>query len=681
MRAWLWLPLTALAAGGEVVVSVAPLPTAPLVRQEALVSLRNAGAERVQGRVELTLKPPVEVARTARVGLDLAAGATVEVRLPFELYEEGAHPVTVRVVTAAGEAGVWQGSVTPVGLATAQLPVANYYRQQGAVPPRPAGAVVTGVDPQNRLIHRGQPWVPIGIYLTPTTERGAKELAAAGFDLVSLGQMPPVATRKYLDLMQSWDLKVWTPLSWSLQFAEGDVGRKKAELTELVAAVGGHPALALWESIDEPAWGGQPAWGLREGYQFLRALDPQRPIWTNHAPRNSVQTLQWYNQATDLAGCDVYPVPMPQTQSNLPNPTLSVVGDEARKSVATVSGQKPILMVLQGFAWATLSQRDDPQAVYPTFAESRFMAYDAITAGANGILYWGCHYTPRPSPFWSDLKALVSELRALAPALASLPPAGGPVEVAPADSPIAVAARTYEAQPVLLLANRSGQPAQAKVRLPGATTAWRALSDDAAPPQTGGALQVSLPPWGTLALTTHPTWTPRRPDYRAEGQIAKTLRPLPLEPGNLLPNGSFEQDDQEPGQPDGWQARFPFTSELDRTVTHHGGASLKLTSDAADFRPLLVQTGIAVQRDAKYELTGWLRSDTPGVKARFYVEWVSDGHYYGGILPWTSPTATWQRFTVPVSTTPNTSGDLYAVVQIEGVGTVWFDDLRLVAVP
>jgi hypothetical protein len=71
-------------------------------------------------------------------------------------------------------------------------------------------------------------------------------------------------------------------------------------------------------------------------------------------------------------------------------------------------------MVLQGFAWSDLDEHDDPVA-YPTFIESRHMAYDCIAHGARGILYWGSSYLKSEGhqAFRESLYALTSELAAL----------------------------------------------------------------------------------------------------------------------------------------------------------------------------------------------------------------------------------------------------------------------------
>jgi hypothetical protein len=95
------------------------------------------------------------------------------------------------------------------------------------------------------------------------------------------------------------------------------------------------------------------------------------------------------------------------------NPYLSQVGEYAEKMHRVSEHSKPLIMVLQGFAWEMLKEEDerDPAMIqYPTFEESRFMAYNAIIHGTIGINYWGMSYTPQPSPFMNDLNRLTREL-------------------------------------------------------------------------------------------------------------------------------------------------------------------------------------------------------------------------------------------------------------------------------
>jgi hypothetical protein len=716
------------ATGATVSVQVGDFPATPLQCHEAALRLHNAGAAPIAVEVELTIKPPVEASRTVRQVVSVPANGAKECRLPYELFEPGRHTLTCLVKVGGVESARWQGTLTASDPAEVPRVFPDYYHRrlsvsggrdvttsfgplagvaadthvvaaQGAgvvrfatdggarslavsVVPRPATPEpVCEIAADNRLRLGGRPWFPIGIYATPFGEGRCRELQNAGFDLVCLHTMPRASMRRALDMLGTYGLQAWVPVGQGLQFADGDVAGKKKQLEELIAGVGNHPALALWESRDEPACDGSPAWGLRKGYQFLRALDPRLPVWTNHAPQNRVDTLIYYNQATDIAGCDIYPVPMPQSQSNLPNKTLSVVGDETRKSLASVGSGKPVFMVLQGFAWKNLSSPGDPRAVYPSFSQSRFMAYDAIVSGASGVLYWGVHSTPTPCRFWSDLKTLVSELRAMAPVLATAPLADHSAANVTGDA-VRIGHHRLGGDDFVMLVNRTDAPHPAEVSVPGAAgKAWRPLFGDPPPAIDGQRLRVELPAWGVAVLTTSANFRPQRKNFEAELAHVQPPWPLPLEPGNAIHNPSFERDSRGDGAPDGWDVRYPFTSRLDHQIRHTGATSLCLESSEAGFQPLAVQYSCKTEANRRYRLSGWVRSDTPSVKARIYAEWVVGRRYYGHVLPWTTPPSDWRQVHIEFTATPAPGGDLCVVVQVDGPGRAWFADLRLELVP
>ncbi len=171
---------------------------------------------------------------------------------------------------------------------------------------------------------------------------------------------------------------------------------------------------------------------LRRGCETVRAADPHHVIWFNHAPRNSMQDLTKYGTLADIVGCDIYPVPFgPDVgHSDLAERNLAIVGRFTERMAASVPG-KPAWMVLQGFGWEDIGEgRSESPRPRPTYAQSRFMAYDAIVNGARGILYWGTAYIPKDSPLWADIKRLVSELHNLEPFL-SAPDANEKIQVTP----------------------------------------------------------------------------------------------------------------------------------------------------------------------------------------------------------------------------------------------------------
>jgi len=181
-----------------------------------------------------------------------------------------------------------------------------------------------------------------------------------------------------------------------------------------------HPELSITQA---PQRTEELCAGMRAGYALLRGLDPEHPVWMNHAPRNQHAQLTAYGQAADIVGCDIYPVPQYEVgHSDLGDRSLSSVGAYTEIMQRGAPG-KPVWMVLQGFGWADLvdnpSAEDREKRRRPDLDESRFMAYDAIVRGARGILYWGTYRIEKDSALWQDLMKLARELADLAPVLAA----------------------------------------------------------------------------------------------------------------------------------------------------------------------------------------------------------------------------------------------------------------------
>ncbi len=650
-------------------VSVAPLAEFEVFksfyRDDVSIGYRvNAqAADLAKYRVRATLAPagapdkPLATREVARL-----AGAQGEVRFDTAKLPVGEYTIRAEVLDRSGKSAAARDLHFPMLR-------------------RPVPRRLVEIDPDNFLRVDGKRVFPIGIYATPGSEKSLRDLREAGFSLIHSGALPGDALKALLDKAQQHGLKVWVALGGVLDFSTG-AEKKRKELEDLVAAAGEHPALLLWESIDEPAWGSQSAEGLYEGYKFLRALDQHHPIWTNHAPRNFISTLAYYNRATDMAGCDIYPVPEPQSHSNLPNRTIHATGDETDKSLATVNGQKPVIMVLQGFGWAELSRQagKKPNAVMPTFAESRFMAYDAIVHGARAINYWGTAYTEKPSRFYGELKSLVSELAAMEPVLTAEIVTGARAgRVRSPEDAVQMMRRSLGGRTYLIATNTRKQSCRAEFQLPGlAAGALGVLFEERTVATRAGAFADDFEPYAVHLYTDDPAFRPKRKEFTAEmARIPAAEVPL-SEAGNLVENPSFEVDQDEDLVPERWAANHPFTMQASEEQAHSGKRSLMLTSTAKGFTPLAVQHSVGgIRGDAAYTLSGWVKTDRPGLEVRIYVEWhIGDG-WYGKVLPWTAGTGEWQRVEVPFKATPDPAGTAYVVVQIKGEGRAWFDDVAV----
>jgi hypothetical protein len=101
-----------------------------------------------------------------------------------------------------------------------------------------------------------------------------------------------------------------------------------------------------------------------------------------------VESLRRYNVAGDILGADIYPIGYPPGQhSTLTNKNISLVGDHTRILMEAAEGKMPVWMVLQ-ISWSGVL-KPGKTLRFPTFPEERFMTYEAIIAGARGLVYFG----------------------------------------------------------------------------------------------------------------------------------------------------------------------------------------------------------------------------------------------------------------------------------------------------
>jgi hypothetical protein len=277
-------------------------------------------------------------------------------------------------------------------------------------------------DTDGMLLINGKRTFIIGTYHLPKSENPYRELKEAGFNYLRVS-----AKKEQLDVALKNELWAWITVG---SINPKKVNESSKRIIENVRKFKDHPALLCWETVDEPAF----TWNsaelrvkpepLIQTYNLIKEEDNEHLVYMNHAPVNLVSTMQKYNPGNDIVACDVYPV-IPHgirpsyaifpdgLQGDLLNPYISQVGEYVNKMRRVAGPRKPLFMVLQGFSWEMLrkeNDRDPKKIKYPTYEESRFMAYNAIIHGATGIVYWGTSYTPQPSPFWSDLKKVTREL-------------------------------------------------------------------------------------------------------------------------------------------------------------------------------------------------------------------------------------------------------------------------------
>ncbi len=212
-----------------------------------------------------------------------------------------------------------------------------------------------------------------------------------------------VAVRRELDAALGEGLQVWLALAG----IDADLSQRTL-LDAVVNAVRGHGGLGVWKGIDEPALGRVPVEGCIAVYRHLRSIDPEHPVAIIEAPRAPAPTrgrtvplsaaaVRPYAAACDIHGVDIYPVSVPPgAHAGGPpvNTDISVVGDMTR-ILARASGGKPIWTTLQ-IAWSGVFPPHP--VVFPTLQQARFMAYDAVIAGARGLFFFGGQFKQVMNP-------------------------------------------------------------------------------------------------------------------------------------------------------------------------------------------------------------------------------------------------------------------------------------------
>lgn len=298
--------------------------------------------------------------------------------------------------------------------------------------PAPAAALTTAFDNDGMITVNGQRTMVIGTYYAPKGDRPYAELAEAGFNLVC------ARNAEEMDKAQQAGVMTWSVVG-ALDPAKAEESAKT--LVANVEKVKGHPSLAFLEMVDEPAWTWlkpeqRVSWQLlADSLKVIKEHDTKHLVYTNHAPTNLVKTLKQYNAATDIMACDIYPVNpgakpgfalFPDGhQGDLNNEHISQVGEYTDKMRKVTGPNRPLFMVLQAFAWEALEdeagvkEKREEKVQYPSYAQSRFMAFNALIHGANGIIYWGSFTLPNPCQAWDDIKRVTREVADLSKPLAT----------------------------------------------------------------------------------------------------------------------------------------------------------------------------------------------------------------------------------------------------------------------
>jgi hypothetical protein len=312
---------------------------------------------------------------------------------------------------------------------------------------------------------------------TPEGKAAFTEIRDAGGMFFRTGQQGPTPWNDettsheqiMMDAAARYGLYCWPRLGMLSSLQEGERD-KEARLRSVLERFRDHPGLLLWKNVDEPWWGKVPAEDMVRAYRIIKQVDPCHPVGLTQAPRGTVADLRPYAAAADILLLDIYPIGYPPGMHSLgPNKEISMVGEYTR-FIRQVAAGKPIWMVLQ-IAWSGVV-KPGKTLRFPTFAQERFMTYQALINGARGLVYFGGNLPASLSPgdarlgwnwtFWRRvLRPVLEEIgpkSPLAPALVA-PESRLAVKVTGADD-VEFCVREVDDDLYLLACKREGRTVQ-----------------------------------------------------------------------------------------------------------------------------------------------------------------------------------------------------------------------------
>lgn len=261
-----------------------------------------------------------------------------------------------------------------------------------ALPPITAAAY----DAHGDFLVNGKPFFPILLYDAPTDAATLEQLREYGFNVLAAAPAEADALREHGF------------------YTAAHVGEKVEHPGGIFLAISADsPAMYFKDNLIKQT---------REANEKVRAAAPGRPVmnaigyWENEPegvvagklpPKEKYEDLA---AAIDVSAPYLYPVPYQP---------VSTVGDAVSRAHQATEGKKPLLPILQLFAW-------DVKDRYPTPAELRVMVYLALVNGADGIGYYSYgSVTGHPKQtiaqvqpeLWESVKKLNEEVARVGPAL------------------------------------------------------------------------------------------------------------------------------------------------------------------------------------------------------------------------------------------------------------------------
>lgn len=257
------------------------------------------------------------------------------------------------------------------------------------------------IPPNHRLYHNEKPFFPFGFYyvdydsppkrLLEGQMQALENIANAGFNVMHASINYNLSDHQTL-LNQANRLNLTIISDHQADF----------DRMESIRFFKNSPALLAWSIGDDINRNYKPE-KLFKLHTQVKADDPKHATYVSMFDANP-QVIKQYMQVADWVGMQSYPVANRSLDS-----TFYEIASAVETSIATQGS--PIIANLQTFQ----SEKERE----PTPAEVRNMTYQALLAGARGILYYTYRdeswYLPSHPQLWAQMQSIGQEIKQLQP--------------------------------------------------------------------------------------------------------------------------------------------------------------------------------------------------------------------------------------------------------------------------
>ncbi|MFM9265955.1 hypothetical protein [Tychonema sp. BBK16] len=251
--------------------------------------------------------------------------------------------------------------------------------------------IVNGITMLN-----GKPFFPFGFYHVSWESTAQdliedmRDIAAAGFNTIHASATEVNSYEKFLN--EAYSLGIYV-------LSEEGIG-----LLNMINSFKQKPAVLGWNIADDVDNGKLVPQEVLKFHQQAKLADPHHITYIS----GYSDKIKQFGNCADVVAMQSYPIGNGDDEISLTYDRISLARDVVKQYGKTMYAN------VQAFAW---HKKNKNSIRVPTLDEVRNMTYQALLAGAKGIIYYTYHdknwHLPSHQDLWVGMKTLVPEIKAI----------------------------------------------------------------------------------------------------------------------------------------------------------------------------------------------------------------------------------------------------------------------------